>query len=817
MRSLQLESIWALRNVRARGWRAVLAAGLLAVALAANLLIFSTADSLVFHRVPYHEPERLVTVERKDPARGDIGNPFLSPALLDEWRKQRDLFSGVHGYLGKNLFLTSGGEPDLVPTADITPGLIELLGAAPRWGRSLDAADARSIDPQIVVISERLARRKFGHPAQAVGRHLETTDRPLLVVGVMPSDFRFPEGRNDIWRALDPRGPLTRGFGGVDSIARLAPSVSVEAARRVMEQRSPDIATAAGRRLPYVATPGRLQFARVNEEWQAALLVLLGASFLLLLITAANVVSLELASALSRVRVTAVQLVLGASHASLLRTTLIEGLCIVMLGFAGAVALSAAGLEAVVSALPERFTAYGANAIDLDRRALAFTAAIAAAVWLMSWLPTLFRTIGSDYMSLLKTQGHTLTMVKSGARVRAALTVAQVALAVVLLVGGVLYVRSYAQLVQLEKGFDSSGLAEISVTLPPQVYPSDAEKAALTRDVIDRIKSVPGVIAASEGSAPPSMGDSPTRSPLEINDNAPVEGVWIRRLWVDADYFSVLRMPLKAGRYFEAGDPLTNVIVSETFARRFWKDGNAVAGRFRVGARSPWSTVVGVVGHVRTEADGTVGPSTDTFQTYVLRPPPPPARPNTNAARIDNSGGSYANIDVMVRLDSASRAGPVLQAVRAIDSRFRLRLDFVDDTYARQFDDRLMATQIIGVFGTLAFAVAMAGIYGVMAFLVAQRTRELGIRIALGADRAAVRRLVLSGSLRLAAIGILFGIAASVGASRWIQSQLFGVSAIDPATFVIVAAVVLAAAVLATWQPVRHASRVDPVVALRHE
>ena len=514
---------------------------------------------------------------------------------------------------------------------------------------------------------------------------------------------------------------------------------------------------------------------------------------------------------------TAVQLALGASNASLQRTALIEGLCIVILGFGGAVALSSIGLEAVVAALPERFSAFGANPIDLDPRALAFTAAIAVAVWLLSWLPTLVPTVRSDYLTLLKTQGHTLTMVKTGARVRSALTVAQVALAVVLLVGGVLYVRSYAQLVRLEKGFDSSGLAEVSMTLPPQVYPSAAEKAALTREVIDRIKSVPGVSAASAGSAPPSMGDSPSNSPLEIDERAPIEGVRIRRLWVDAGYFSVLRMPLKAGRYFEAGDPLTNVIVSETFAKRFWKDGHAIGSRFRARANLPWSTVVGVVGHVRTESDGTAGPSTDTFQTYVLRPPPPPPRSNANAALVDDTGGSYAFIDVMARLDSPSRAGAVLQAVRAVDSRFLLKVEFVDDTYARQFDDRLMATQIIGVFGAIAFTVAMAGIYGVMAFLVAQRTRELGIRIALGADRSAIRRLVLGGSLRVATTGILLGVAASVAASRWVQSQLFGVSAIDPATFSIVAAVVLSAAVLATWQPLRYATRVNPVSALRHE
>jgi putative ABC transport system permease protein len=813
MKSLYSESIWALRNVRARGWRAVLAAGLLAVALAANLLIFSAADSIVFHRVPYRESERLVMIGTKDPRSGQVYSS-LSPALLDEWRKHADLFSGVHGYLQKTLFLTGGSEPDLVRTSDVTPGLIELLGATPRWGRSLDAADARAVDRHIVLISERLARKRFGDPAQAVGRHLETTDRPLLVVGVMPNHFRFPDGQYDIWRVLDPRGPLMQGFGAVSAIARLGPSVVADTAARVMEQRSAEVARAAGRRLPYVAALGPLR-GPVQEERRSAFILLLGASFLLLVITAANVVSLELASALSRARVTAVQLVLGASNTSLMRTTLFEGLCIVILGFMGAVALSTAGLEAVVSALPERFTAYGANPIDLDRRALAFTAAIAAAVWLTSWLPTLFRTIGSDYMSLLKTQGHTLTMVKSGARLRAALTTAQVALAVMLLVAGVLYLRSYSALVRLDKGFDTSGVATVAMTLPPQVYSSAAEKHALARDVIDRLKRQPGVLGASIGAAPPSMGDSPMGNSLEIDDGAAMEGISIRRLWVDADYFSVLRMPLKAGRVFDASDPDTNVIVSETFARRFWRDGNAVGGRFRVRANGPWSRVVGVVGRVRTEADGMAVASTDTFQVYAPWQPPPPSPPST--ARVNNSGGSYGIVGVTVRLDSASRAASVIQAVRAVDARFRLTLEFVDDKYEAQFDDRLMATQIIGVFGALAFAVAMAGIYGVMAFLVAQRTRELGIRVALGADRPAIRRLVLGGSLRLAAIGILFGIVASIAASRWIQSQLFGISAIDPATFAGVAAVVLTAAVLATWQPLRHASRVDPVVALRAE
>jgi hypothetical protein len=260
-RALALESVWALRNVRARGWRAVLASSLLAVALAANVIVFSAADSLVFHRVPFREPDRLVTIASKNPKTGTIGSSFVSPALLDEWRKQTALFSDVEGYLTKNIFLTGGMESEVARTSDITPGLIELLGAKPRWGRSLVAGDVRSIDPQVVLISEGLARSRFGDPSRAVNKEIETSGIKLLVVGVMSADFRFPDGEEKIWRALDPRGPLTRNFGGVSSIARLAPSVSIETARRLLEQRSANVAAAAGRRAPYLASPEPLRFA----------------------------------------------------------------------------------------------------------------------------------------------------------------------------------------------------------------------------------------------------------------------------------------------------------------------------------------------------------------------------------------------------------------------------------------------------------------------------------------------------------------------------------------------------------------------------
>ena len=243
---------WAWRNLRSRGWRPALAIGLLAVALAANTLMFAVADSLVFHRAAYGEPDRLVEFQDRDARTGRPGgSPSLTPALFDEWRNQRDLFEGVEGHLNKVIFLSGTAEPELVQAADVTLGLTNLLGVRPRWGRPFAAGDERPTDTQAVLISESLARQRFGDPSRAVGQRLETTAGPLTVVGVMPAQFRYPDSSQRIWRALDPRGPLAFGYAGVTAIARLAPGLSFESATSIAEKRSADIGRAAGARAGY--------------------------------------------------------------------------------------------------------------------------------------------------------------------------------------------------------------------------------------------------------------------------------------------------------------------------------------------------------------------------------------------------------------------------------------------------------------------------------------------------------------------------------------------------------------------------------------
>ena len=807
---------WAWRNITARRWRAALTIGLLALALAATTIVFSAADSLVFRRVAYPAADQLITFDTRDAKTGRPGSGFVSAAVLDEWRKQTDLFSGVHGHLYKTIFLLGSGEPELVPAADVTVGLIDMLGVRPRWGRTFSADDTQQTDVHAVLIAEAIARKRFGDPARAVGQRIETTAEPLQVVGVMPASFRFPDGAQRIWRAFDPRGPLAQNMG-ISLIARIADDVSLTQLSQMMEARSEALYVAAGARTVVVASPAPMRTARVVAEQRRLLFVLLGAAISLLLTACANAASLELAGALARARTSAIQLAIGASRTELVRTGLLEGMFLVGTAALAGALLAYLGTDALVRYLPPSLTA-SVNPIDVDYRALLVTTGFAGLTWVLSSLPSVIFAWRGNLLELLRIEGASISASRAGSLWRRSLTVAQVALAVMLLVGSVLYVRSYLGLVRLDKGFDSSGVVAISLTIPPQLFGSAAERAAMAQTILERLRAHPGVLGAFEGSPPPSTGDSPTSNDhIEVDGRPPIEtNILVPRLWVDPDYFRVLGIPLTAGRMFERGDPPTNVIITESLARRLWPEGDAVGHRFREDPLFQWSHVIGVVKHVRTTYDGTSGPERY-FQKYSLRQPPPPAPASTALKPRSSIGGAaYGFLSVTARVDSRVRASDLYQTVRSIDTRNILKVEFVDDQYARQFVDRLLATRVITGFGVLSFLIAAAGIYGVMAFLVASRGREIGIRMALGADSRRIRRLVLESSMWLVFLGAAIGIGGALVASRWAQSQLFGVTATDPITIVLVTAAVAVTALLATWHPATQATRVDPKVLLRN-
>jgi predicted permease len=804
---------WAWRAVRARGWRAGLAVALLAVALAANAVVFSVTDSLVLARVPFREADRIVEIRRELPDRSR--DQFVSAALLAQWRNQTDLFSSVQAYLSKTIFVV-GDVAELVRTVDVTPGLIELLGVPPRWGRSIAPGDERDTSLQVVLISEALAQKRFGRPELAVGKRIETTADPLMVVGVMPSTFRFPDGTTGIWRAFDPQGPLAQGFAGVMSIARMPQGLSIETLQSVMTQRSPAIGAAAGRPASYSALPGPFYMSSAGSG--TMFYMLLGAALCLLLITCANVASLELASALQRARTFAVHVALGASRIVLGRVALFEGLILLSGAVAGAAGLAWLGIEAMDNYLPDAMRLRTANPIDFDTRSMSWMAGAAAVTWALVSLPTLLFASRTRLLHLLKQEDRGAAASRAGRLVRQALTVAEVALALVLTIGGVLYASSYQSLLALDKGFNSTNLAQIGFTIPVQYYGGHGEMPALAAETMRRMTAVPGVIGTTWATAPPSTGNSPTRGKIEIDDRpASEEPIALAVSSVDASYQTVIGLPVRHGRWLQPDDPETATVVTESFARRFWPGQDPVGHRVRPSPRHPWYDVVGVVGNLRGSSRPLAQSTDRSFVIYALRqlpPPPPPPPPGKPPPRA--TGGSWRFLNITVRMDSADRAEAVLAAARSVDSRVRVELDFVDVVYADMHADTLLATRVVGGFATLAFLVAMVGVYGVMAFLVAGRTREIGIRMALGATARDISRLVMRSSLLTVGLGAGVGIGAALIAARWTGSQFFGVTPTAPGIYVLVTTVVIATSLLATWRPAQSAARIDPAITLKN-
>jgi predicted permease len=792
---------WAWRAVRARGWRAGLAAGLLAIALAANTVVFSAADALVFNRVPYANLDRLAW----------FGS--ASPTALAEWRKQTDLFDAVHGYTTRPVFATSQHQPAIIDVVDVTPGLLDMLGAFPRWGRALNDADARESGVEVAVISERLARLRFSTPAAAVGQRIETTATPILVAGVMPDWFRFPAGSYDIWRVID----LTSGrYRFVFTVARLTPGRPLGALASIVQDRAAAIAPPE-RTVSKLFRPTLqpLSQSRIDDEPRRLLFIVVGAALCLLLTACANIASLELAGAVSRIRSFGIRVALGASRGSLVRGALFEGLFVLVPAVIIAAGLATLGTNALASRIPERVFD-SMNPIDVDGRALGWMSIIALVIWILVAIPVALFSSRRTVIDAVRAEGRSISASRAGGRLRAVLTSAEVALAVLLLAGGLLYARTYQSLVALDKGFDSRNLSILSLTLPTQSYPTPEATRLLEGQVMSRLRARPDVVDVSAGfTFPPGLGESHQAATLEV-DGQPAgrESLSVGVNRIDENLFRTMRIPLRAGRPLEAGAPPDEAVVDESFAHAFWPGADAVGRRFRISNAFPTMTVVGIAGHVRHDTDSRTGPSDRHYRIYLQRQPPKP-RPALTGSITEQP--LYGSLQFALRLDSRAAANEIFSDIRAIDSRFRLRLQSMDEIYNSRHDATLFATRVVGSFAILAFVLAIAGVYGVMAFLVAGRTREIGIRLALGATAHDISRLVMRSSGTMVAIGAVAGVAAALLATRWTGSQFFGVAPTDPGTYVLVTATVIATSLMATWRPARAAARIDPAVTLKTE
>jgi putative ABC transport system permease protein len=786
--------------VRAPGFTAVVALTL-ALGIGANTAIFSVVYALLLRPLPYGEPDRIVMVWQDMTGRGGPAHGWTTPGNFADLAGEHAVFESVTAIRGWQPTLTGLGDPEPLVGEQVSREYFAVLGVAPARGRAFTAQDDAPGAARVAVISHGLWQRRFGGDPAVLGRQVTLGGEPHEIVGVMPESFRPAVSTDaEIWRPgrLNRASPA-RGMVILHMAARLAPGVDVEQARaaahsiaRQLEQAHPDY----NRGVTFTLVPLHDQ---IVGDIRSSLLVLLAAVGFVLLIACANVANLLLARASGRTREIAVRLALGALRGRIVRQLLTESLLLAVVGGALGLLVGTWGVDALATVVPSNLPAIGGeHGLHVERHVLAFAGAVTLVTGLLFGLMPAIQASRSALGPALKDGGRG-SAGSGGQRARRSLVVAEIAVALVLLVGSGLLLRTFVRLQAADLGFNPSGVL-IGEVLTPQIkYPTREALIAFYDRLLERVTALPGVETAALSSIVPLRGDNDVDVAIE-GQAPPAPGhettTWYRL--VSADYLKAMGIPLRRGRGFAPHEAAPSVVVNETAARRFWPGEDALGRRVRVGS-SPWLTVVGIAGDV--SGRGARGEAR--VEMYV--PYWQVAEPGINI--VLKSGGTPESL-----------TGSVRAAVKALDpdmpvSNVAPMTRIVEASIAQP---RFLAL-LVSIFAALAMALAAIGIYGVMSYTVAQRTAEIGVRLALGADRQAVFALVVRDGLLLAAGGIGIGAVGAFVVGRGLSTLLYAVAPGDPATYAATATGLLAVALAATVLPARRATRVDPLTALRAE
>jgi putative ABC transport system permease protein len=779
----------------------IVAIATLALGIGANTAIFSVVNALVLRPLPYPEPGQLVMVWQDMRARGGPADEWATPGNFIDW-KTSGLFSGITAIQGWQPTLTGHGDPEPLVGEQVTSEYFDVLGIHPVLGRSFRAEDDVPNAARVTIISHALWQRRFDGNASAIGRSITLGGEPHEIIGVMPAGFRPGVITSaELWRPrrLNLAAPA-RGMVVLRTIARLKPDQS-------LEQTSSSAAIVASRlaaAYPEWNTGVGIRLATLHSQVvgniQQGLFVLLGAVGFVLLIACANIANLLLARASTRNREIAVRLALGAGRRRLVRQLLTESVLLSGIGGTLGVLLGTWGVQALVAIAP-RSTPTAAG-INIDGTVLLFSIGLTVATGVLFGIVPAMHAARADVTPALK-DGARGTAGRSGHRTRRALIVAEIAIALVLLVGSGLLMRTLVRLQRYDLGFNPDRVLVASVN-PPRVKYSTREQLVVFYDrLLERVSQLPGIERAALTSIVPLGGDNDMNIWIEGQpaprsaDERPA--VWYRL--VSPAYFDAMSIPLKLGRTFASTEPAPVVVVSDAAARRFWNGENPIGRRVRFGERNEdqWFTVVGVVGEVKMR--GARGDSRS--EIYLLY-------------RQFTEPGTNVVIKAAGRPEALT--GALRQAVRDVDPDIPLaNAGAMTTIVAESIDEPRFFALLAAVFAGLALALAAVGIYGVIAYAVAQRTSEIGVRMALGAERRHVFALVVGDGLKLTVAGVAAGIAAAAAMSLSIKSLLFGVDPIDPLTFGAMTAALVATSALACALPARRAAKVDPMAALRAE
>ena len=793
---------YALRSLLRQRLAGALVVAMLALGLAANVAVFGLINGLFLRPLPFPEPERLVYINERAP-RWNLDVVGINYPDLDQWRREQRQFEAIAYYEGASFNAADGTNALRIEGAQVTHEFAAVIGVKPILGRFFTAEEDRPKGPQVVVISYGLWQDRFGGERDVLGKALRLDGVARTVIGVMPRGVDFPGGV----RVYVPLAAELRNDGqsySGNGIGRLKPGVTAAQGEADLLRTQQPIWDARDKERvvsPY-AVPLREELVR---DFRTSARALAGAVGLLLVVACANVASLMLARALARRREIAIRVAVGASGGRLLVQLLVENLLFALAGGALGLALGYAALRALVRALPEEVPSWAV--FGLDTRVVGFAfAATALTLVLFGWAPALHALRGA-LRQAMSTAASGSTASPRGRRTLRLLVGAEFALAALLLVCGGLLLQAYTRVRQIDPGFEPRGVLTFGVYLPAASYPDEAKRLAFWNRLIERLQTQPGVTSAAAITCPPlgchwgnffSVEGAPPRGK---DDKNPV----VLQRYATLDYFQTMGIRLRDGRLFEPADfgpgEARGAIVNEAFVREFLPgQPHPVGRRFRgTGSAAPWITIVGVVGDVKH---------------YGLeRPMRPGVYFPITARPVDN-----LTVALKTAGDPESLVAGARAAVRELDSDLAVfQVRTMEQALRRSMTARATYSWLLAVFALLAVLLALGGTYGVTSYLASQRTREMGIRIALGARTADIRRSVLKGSLAVVVVGMVLGALSSIAAANQISSLLFGVSPHDPVVLVGAVLVLGLTALAASWFPAVRASRVDPMTTLRSE
>lgn len=770
----------------------------LSLGIGANSAIFSFVNAIILRSLPYADADRLVRIYSVSPGKEIRTFTSSYPDFVD-WKNNSQAFEDMGAWARGNVTLTGTDNPERFDTALITPGFFSVLGVKPERGRLFTAEDDKAGNNQVIVLSNGVWQRRFGSDPNIIGKPFTLEDTPYTIVGVMPADFNFlfPV---DIWMPLSLTGQKSledRGKHYLSVLGRLKRGVS-------LRQGQLDLQTiAAGIEKDYPKTNqgwsnnAVILYSELTGGISSPLWMLFAAALLVLLIACSNVANLQLIRAASRSKEMAMRMAIGATRGRLLRQLLTESVVLAVIGGLLGLLLAIGGISLLKSQMSATRIPR-LNEVGLDGRVVLFTIGISLLTGVIFGLSPAFRALRPDVNETLKEGGRSNTGGTSN-RLRSLLVVSEIALALMLTIFAGLVIRTFKNLIAIDPGFKTENVVTMQMSLPASRYAGPPQIKDFYQRVLENIKAQPGVVAAGATNNLPLMGGGGyTKIYLEgQQDTKPREEMTGFQI-ATPDYFRAMGVTFLAGRDFTPQEDLV-LIVSETTAKKFWPGENPLGKRARFSPNGDWATVVGVVADMKSlgltaepKAQMFLALGQDTFRSgYVI---------------------------VRTTVGTETMVPSLRAAVLSIDKNMAI---FNVKTLETLVSDSIAQPRfnmvLLGIFAGLALILASVGIYGVMSYSVTQRTQELGVRMALGAQRRDIFSLVLKQGIILALIGVGIGLAGAIGLSRVLTSLLYGISATDPVTFILVALIIIAVALLACFFPARKATKVDPITAMRYE